>query len=159
MNTMSPIDSTLHANETVAAARPATGPRAGQNLSRHAHWLLRLALASVFLFHGLGKAANPAGFADMMGLPLAVVLLVTFAELAGGLGILIGGWRHALITRLAALAMIPVLIGAIVMVHAPRWSFTPAEGFPMGGMEFQVVLTLIAAHFLIVGNAGPADRI
>jgi putative oxidoreductase len=48
-----------------------------------------------------------------------------------------------------------VLLGAIIMVHAPRWNFVPAEGFPMGGMEFQVVLTLMALYFLIVGNAQP----
>ena len=124
-------------------------------LNPHAHWLLRLALASVFLYHGLGKVPNISGFAEMMGLPVIVVGLVTFAEVAGGLGILIGGFGKELITRLAALAMIPVLLGAIVMVHGPRWSFVPAEGYPMGGMEFQVVLLLIAGYFLVVGNATP----
>ena len=129
-------------------------------LQNNAHWLLRIALASVFLFHGFGKVANVAGFAEMMGLPLLVAGLVTFAEVAGGLGIIIGGFSKELITRLAALAIIPVLLGAIVMVHAPRWSFAPAEGFPMGGMEFQVVLLLIATYFLIMGNAqsGKAAR-
>ncbi len=92
----------------------------------------------------------------MMGLPILLAGLVTFAEVAGGLGILIGGFGKELITRLAALAMIPVLLGAIVMVHGPRWNFVPAEGYPMGGMEFQVVLALIATYFLIVGNAQPA---
>ena len=118
-----------------------------------AHWLLRVALASVFLFHGLGKVSNVAGFAEMMGLPYVIALLVTFAEVAAGIGIIAGGFGRELITRLATLAMIPVLIGAIVLVHGPRWSFTPAEGFPMGGMEFQVVLLLGALYFLIVGNS------
>lgn len=125
-------------------------------LFNNAQWLLRAALASVFIFHGIGKVANVSGFAEMMGLPFIVAALVTFAELAGGLGILIGGFKSELITRLAALALIPVLLGAIVMVHAPRWNFVPAEGFPMGGMEFQVVLLLIATYFLIVGNAQPS---
>ena len=125
-----------------------------ESLRPHAHWLLRIALASVFLFHGIGKLANVSGFADMMGLPFYVAALVTFAELAAGIGILIGGLRNDLITRLATLAMIPVLIGAIVLVHGPRWSFTPAEGYPMGGMEFQVVLLLGAIYFLIVGDSG-----
>jgi putative oxidoreductase len=124
-------------------------------LHNNAHWLLRIALASVFLFHGFGKVANVSGFAEMMGLPVLVAGLVTFAEVAGGLGIIIGGFGKELITRLAALAMIPVLLGAIVMVHGPRWNFVPAEGYPMGGMEFQVVLALIATYFLIVGNAQP----
>jgi putative oxidoreductase len=124
-------------------------------LHNKAHWLLRIALASVFLFHGFGKVADVSGFAEMMGLPVLVAGLVTFAEVAGGLGIIIGGFGKELITRLAALAMIPVLLGAIVMVHGPRWNFVPAEGYPMGGMEFQVVLALIATYFLIVGNAQP----
>lgn len=123
----------------------------------NAHWLLRVALASVFLFHGFGKVPNISGFAQMMDLPFVVAALVTFAEVAAGIGILAGGFRSELVTRLAALAMIPVLLGAIVLVHGPRWSFTPAEGFPMGGMEFQVVLTLIALYFLVVGNGKPVS--
>ncbi len=118
----------------------------------HSHWLLRVALASVFLFHGLGKVPNIPGFAEMMGLPVIVAGLVTFAEVAGGLGILLGAFTNSMITRLASVAMIPVLLGAIIMVHGPRWSFVPAEGFPMGGMEFQVVLLLLATWFLIMGN-------
>ena len=42
-------------------------------LQNNAHWLLRIALASVFLFHGFGKVANVAGFAEMMGLPVLIV--------------------------------------------------------------------------------------
>ncbi len=122
-------------------------------LKPHAHWLPRVALASVFAFHGIGKLVNVAGFAQMTGLPFAVAALVTFAELAAAIGIIVGGFSRDLITRLAGLAIIPVMLGAILLVHWGRWSFTPADGFPMGGMEFQVVLTLIAAYFLIVGNA------
>ncbi len=124
----------------------------------NAHWLPRVALASVFLFHGFGKVPNISGFAQMMDLPFVVAALVTFAEVAAGIGILAGGFRSELVTRLAALAMIPVLLGAIVLVHGPRWSFTPAEGFPMGGMEFQVVLLLGALYFLIVGNSTAGSR-
>ena len=118
----------------------------------NAHWFLRAGISAVFLFHGIGKAASIGGFAEMMDLPYIVAALVTFAELAGGIGLIVGGFKSETITRLAALAMIPVLIGAIALVHWPRWSFTPAEGFPMGGMEFQVVMLFIAVYFLIVGN-------
>ena len=121
--------------------------------SQHAHWFLRIGIAAVFLFHGIGKVADINGFAEMMKLPVAIVILVTFAEVAGGIGILVGGAGNELITRLAALAMAPVLLGAIAMVHGPRWSFTPAEGFPIGGMEFQVVLLMIALFFLVTGNS------
>ena len=67
-----------------------------------AHWFLRVALASVFLFHGIGKVADVSGFAQMMGMSLPVAILVTFAELATGLGIIIGAFGRELITRLDA---------------------------------------------------------
>ena len=123
------------------------------SLKPHAHWLLRLSLASVFIFHGLGKAGNLEGMAQMMGMPVAAVAMVTFAELAGGIGIIVGAFKSDLITRLSGLAIAPVMLGAIFMVHWGRWSFSPAEGLPMGGMEFQVGLRLIAVYFLIAGNS------
>ncbi len=124
------------------------------SLKPHAHWLLRIGLASVFIFHGIGKAMALGGFAQMMGLPTAVAALVTLAELAGGVGIIVGAFTNDLITRLAGLAIAPVMLGAIFMVHWGRWNFTPAEGFPMGGMELQVVVLFTALFFLVMGNAG-----
>lgn len=124
-----------------------------ESFEPRAHWLLRVGIASVFMFHGIGKVVSIGGFAQMMDLPYAIAALVTFAEIAGGIGIIAGGFTNAMITRLSALAMIPVLLGAIFLVHWGRWSFTPAEGYPMGGMEFQVVLLLIALYFLITGNS------
>jgi len=123
-------------------------------LKPHAHWLLRIGLASVFIFHGIGKAMALGGFAQMMGLPTPVAALVTLAELAGGVGIIVGAFTNDLITRLAGLAIAPVMLGAIFMVHWGRWNFTSAEGFPMGGMELQVVVLFTALFFLVMGNAG-----
>ncbi len=119
------------------------------SIKPHAHWLLRIGLAGVFLFHGIGKVMDLGGFAQMMGMSTPVAALVTFAEVAGGAGIIVGAFTNDLITRLAGLAMAPVLLGAIFMVHGPRWSFVPAEGYPMGGLEFQVVLLLTALFFLV----------
>ncbi len=124
------------------------------SLKPHAHWLLRIGLAGVFIFHGIGKVMNLGGFSEMMGLPTSVAALVTFAELAGGVGIIVGAFTNDLITRLAGLAMAPIMLGAIFMVHWGRWNFTPAEGFPMGGMEFQVLLLFTALYFLVMGNTG-----
>jgi len=45
-----------------------------------------------------------------------------------------------------------VLIGAIAMVHSGQWSFVPSETHPMGGMEFQVVLLLMAIWFVATGD-------
>jgi len=124
------------------------------SLKPHAHWLLRIGLASVFIFHGIGKAMALGGFAQMMGLPTPVAALVTLAELAGGVGIIVGAFTNDLITRLAGLAIAPVMLGAIFMVHWGRWNFTSAEGFPMGGMELQVLVLFTALYFLVMGNAG-----
>lgn len=127
------------------------------SLRPNAHWLLRIGFASVFIFHGVGKVAAFEAFSGMMGLSTPIAVLVTFAEIAAGFGIVIGGLMSDTITRLAGLAAIPVLLGAIFMVHGPRWSFVATDDFPMGGMEFQVVLLLIATYFLIVGNARGTD--
>lgn len=121
-------------------------------LKPNAHWLLRAALATVFIFHGVGKLLDLSGFAGMMGLSVPVGTLVALAEVAGGVGIIAGAFTNDLITRLAGLAIAPVMLGAIFMVHWPRWSFAPSESHPMGGMEFQVVLLLIALYFVITGN-------
>ena len=45
-------------------------------LAPYAHWTLRLALAGVFLYHGLTKFPNLGGMAAMMGLPVAILTLV-----------------------------------------------------------------------------------
>jgi len=130
----------------------------GPTLVAHADWLLRAALASVFLFHGLQKffVMGVDGFAGMMGLPIVAAFLVALAETLAGAGILAGatvrGRLGDIATRLSGLAIVPVMLGAIAMVHWGRWSFAPAETHPMGGMEFQVVLLLIGLFFAIRGN-------
>lgn len=126
------------------------------NTSIKSLWLLRIAVASVFIFHGAGKLANLEGAAEMLQLGIFVTLLVGLAEAGGGLLILFGGLGtariHDLATRFGAAINVPVMLGAIAMVHWPRWSFVPAEGFPMGGMEFQVVLMLVLSYLAINGN-------
>ncbi len=121
-------------------------------LARYAHWAPRIALASVFLYHGLTKFPNLSGMAGAMGLSVTVLTLVALAEAAGGALILIGAFTKDIVTRIGGLLIIPPMLGAIGMVHWGRWSFTPAEGFPMGGMEFQVTLLLLAVYFILRGN-------
>ena len=122
------------------------------NLAQHAHWLPRIALASVFLYHGLTKFAGLSAQATMMGLPVAVFALVALAETAGGALIVLGALTKDIVTRLGGLLILPPMLGAIMMVHWGRWAFTPADGYPMGGMEFQVTLVLVAVFFILRGN-------
>jgi putative oxidoreductase len=116
------------------------------NLPFDHNWFLRLAIGTVFLYHGLTKDLK--GFSTGMNLPLVVGGLVIFAEIAGGLGYLLGGFNDKeylgfTITQWSSLAVIPVLIGAIYLVH---WK----NGFDgmKGGFEYQFTLLMIALYFL-----------
>jgi putative oxidoreductase len=123
------------------------------NISPHAHWFLRLALASVFLYHGLGKFPQLTQLAGMMKMPVAMITLVALAETVGSVLILLGGFLKDWMTRLGALLLIPVMLGAIFMVHWGQWNnFAHTESHPMGGMEFQVTLLCIQLYLLIKGN-------
>ena len=84
----------------------------------------------------------------MLGFSEGVILLVALAEIATAILIVAGGLFGDWLTRLGALSGMPVILGAIAFYHWPRWSFTPAEGFPMGGMEFQVTLLFLLIYFL-----------
>ena len=54
-----------------------------KNLTPYAHWLLRIALALVFLYHGLTKFPNAEKLSLMMQLPLAMIYLVAVVESPG----------------------------------------------------------------------------
>ena len=127
-------------------------------LTTNAHWLLRIALASVFVFHGVLKFMNLEGFAQMLPISYTEVVLVALAETGGGLLVLLGGFRDGalsdLATRIGAALNIPVIIGAISIVHWGRWNFVPSESHPMGGFEFQAVLLLVLLFLVITGNRG-----
>ncbi len=125
-------------------------------ITPNAHWLLRAALAGVFVYHGTLKFMDLEGFAQMLPISYIETVLVALAEWLGGVLVLLGGfgkdrWSD-LATRLGAAIQIPVMVGAIALVHWGRWNFVPAENFPMGGMEFQVTLLLVALYLVVTGN-------
>ncbi|MEE9159725.1 MAG: DoxX family protein [Gammaproteobacteria bacterium] len=126
-------------------------------LTANAHWLLRLAVVGVFLYHGILKFSNLEGFATMLPISLAQVVLVALANV-GSVLLLLGGFRNGLLsdlaTRIGAFFNIPVMIGAISLVHWGRWNFVPTDTHPLGGMEFQVVLALVMLYLVITGNKG-----
>ncbi|MGB1147495.1 MAG: DoxX family protein [Alphaproteobacteria bacterium] len=133
----------------------------------YANWALRISFAATFLFHGWDKVASwsagpGASFPSMMSgfgeptlMGYALAGLVTFAELAAGLGILAGIFLGSTITRLSGLAVIPVMLGAIFMVHLPSGfnnvNMGP-DGFGMPGWEFNLALLAMGVFFLIAGN-------
>ena len=126
--------------------------------SRNAHCLIRISIASVFLYHGMLKFAGLDLFTQILPISYTQVVLVATAQVIGSILVLLGGFGSDRLsdisTRIGALMNVPVMIGAIVLVHWGRWSFVPAEGYPMGGMEFQVVLTLMMIYLALTGNQG-----
>jgi len=110
-------------------------------------WLLKGLMSLVFLYHGLTK--NPTGFADNFGLPVWVAILVIFAEVAGGLGYLAGAFNYQsylgyTLTQWASMAVIPIIIGAIYLVHGKN-------GFNVmnNGYEYQLALLMIALYLFL----------
>ena len=117
-------------------------------LTQNAHWFLRIALASVFIFHGLLKFLNLEAFAQMLPISYTEVVLVALAEVGGSLLIFAGGFRNDLwsnvATRVGAILNIPVTIGAITLVHWGRWNFLPSESHPIGGIDaFRKLVVII----------------
>lgn len=130
-------------------------------LTSNAHWLLRIALASVFVYHGVLKFMNLEGFAQMLPISYLQVVFVAAAETGGGLLVLLGGFGRDrlsdLATRVGAALNLPVIIGAISIVHWGQWNFVPSESHPMGGFEFQAVLLLLMLYLVFTGNRAFAD--
>jgi putative oxidoreductase len=96
-------------------------------------FLLRASLGILFLAHAALKIfiftpAGTAQFFGSLGLPAALAYLTILAELAGGAMFLAG-----ILTRWAAIALVPLLLGAIAFDHgANGWLFSNAGG----GWEF-----------------------
>ncbi len=122
------------------------------NLAPYAHWLLRIALAGIFLYHGLTKFPAAAGLAKMMNMPLFMIYLLAMMEIAAGVLILLGGIGIDWASRVAGLLVAAVMSGAIFLVHWGQWNFAPSPTHPMGGMEFQFTVLMLGLYFLIRGN-------
>ena len=119
----------------------------------HLHWLLRTPLALVMLYHGTHHwLQGPGPFAESLGLPVAIAMMVTGLELFSGTALLLGAWLGGWVTRLGSATALPVLLGAILMVHWGQWHFLPSATHPLGGLEFQVTLTCLAIYLLVRGN-------
>lgn len=95
----------------------------------YAALLLRVSLGILFLAHlGLKyfvfTPAGTAQFFGSLGLPGWFAYVTMVWELLGGIALILG-----VFPRLVAIAMIPVMLGAIVTVHGPAgfW-FTNANG-------------------------------
>ena len=113
--------------------------------------LLRVALGALLLVHFALKyfVFTPVGTAQFFGgLPPALAYLTMLVELAAGAALVLGVW-----TRLAALAAVPVLIGAVVFVHLGNGFFFSA---PNGGWEYPAFWAVTLIVQALVGDGAYA---
>ena len=82
-----------------------------------------------------------------MGMPAAMVWILAIAELAAGVMLIAGAFGKEILTRIGAMIVIVVMVGAIALVHAKN-------GFNVmnGGMEFQILMLLTGLYLAAKGN-------
>lgn len=123
-------------------------------LSGIAHWLPRLSLAAIFIYHGLPKITAAGDMAAAMGMPTFMVLMLGIVEIGGALLMLWGGFGPEWATRIAGLMFTVVMIGAIAMVHAQYgWNSLHMGDNGGRGMEFQVLIIAVSLLYAFKGNA------
>ncbi|MEL7164272.1 MAG: DoxX family membrane protein [Pseudomonadota bacterium] len=120
---------------------------------RSADWFMRIPLAAIIIEQGYFKLPGFVEQAESFGLPLILFGLAAFAEIAGGLAILLGGlirnnWISDALTRLGGLAIAIVVAGVIFMIY-----FGPFAGWQLQGM-----LLAGGLFFLFRGNGDVKDR-
>nr|WP_294865234.1 DoxX family protein [uncultured Pseudogulbenkiania sp.] len=117
--------------------------------------VLRIALGALFIAHGLLKLLvfTPAGTAEFfqsVGVPGWLAYVVMTMELAGGAALILG-----LYARYVALALVPILLGAIVSVHgANGWTFDNKGG----GWEFPAFWAVALIVQFLLGDGAFALR-
>ncbi|MCU9848978.1 DoxX family protein [Defluviimonas sp. WL0024] len=126
-----------------------------QTSSDYAALALRVSSGALFLAHGWLKVsvftiAGTVGYFESLGLPGLFAYLTIFAEIAGGLALILG-----IGTRLVALALIPVLLGATWVHGGNGWLFS-GEG---GGWEFPLFWVIVQAAIVLLGGGALAVRV
>jgi putative oxidoreductase len=122
--------------------------------THHPKWadILRIALGIFLCYKGIEFLRNMGAILDLMNNKVSfgsftIVMLsnyVAFAHLLGGILLILGA-----LTRFACLIQIPILIGAIFLVHS-----TGDLLKPFSEMYLSILVFLLLVYFLIIGN-GP----
>jgi len=123
------------------------------NRKEWALFIIRVTLGAIFIAHGgqkvLGLFGGPGlqGFAQWaaatMNLSPVLAYLAAFAELVGGLLLFFG-----IAAEIGAAMVIPVMVGAVVLVHWKAGFFAQN-----GGFEYPLSLTFFLLA-IIVGGPG-----
>lgn len=111
--------------------------------------MLRIALGIVFLAHSallkvmIYGMPGTAQFFESLGLPGILAYVVVSAEIIGGTMLILG-----IQARWVALALMPVLIGAVWTHSGNGWLFTATNG----GWEYPAYLSVIAIAQFLIGD-------
>ena len=109
--------------------------------------IMRAACGLPFIYHGAAilfgafGGPGPHNFAAFMKVPDIVGYLVGLAQFAGGIAILLGA-----LMRVGCVCVIPVMLGAIFLVHAPH-----GYDIGKGGAEYAVTELLLSIGLLFAG--------
>ncbi len=113
--------------------------------------ILRLSLGIVFIAHSMYlklvvfTLPGTAQFFESIGFPGVLAYVVFVAEAAGGIALIAGAW-----TRVVALGLVPVALGATWTHFGAGWVFSNAGG----GWEYPLFLVAaLIVQFFIGGGA------
>jgi putative oxidoreductase len=115
--------------------------------------VLRVSLGVMYIAHSLllkyfvFTLAGTAQFFASLGLPPVLAYVVFWAELIGGVMLVLGVWPRAV-----ALALVPVLAGALWTHAGNGWVFSAANG----GWEYPLFLIVASVVQVLIGDGAYA---
>lgn len=116
-------------------------------------FLLRVSLGVMYLAHSVAlklvmfSLPGTAQFFASLGLPGWTAYGVFAAEAVGGAALVLGIW-----SRVVALALIPVLLGALWVHSGNGWVFSAANG----GWEYPLFLIVASTAVALLGDGAYA---
>lgn len=121
----------------------------------YAAFALRVTSGILFLAHGLMKLfiftiPGTVGYFESLGLPGVFAYLTIFAEVFGGAALILG-----VATRVVAIALVPVMLGALWVHSGNGWVFS-AQG---GGWEFPLFWTIVQFAIALLGSGAFALKV
>jgi len=129
-----------------------------QTNDNFSYWVPRVILGCVMFPHGAQKLFGWFGgfgftnsmtyFTQTTGLPWIIAFLIIMGESLGSLGLIVGFF-----TRLSALGLICIMVGAIITVHIPNGFFMNWFGKQAGeGFEYHLLVIGMSIPLLVSGG-------
>lgn len=116
-------------------------------------FILRVSLGAMYIAHSLVlkylvfTLPGTAQFFGSLGLPPVLAYVVFWSELIGGVMLVLGVWPRAV-----ALALVPVLAGALWTHAGNGWVFSAANG----GWEYPLFLIVASVVQALIGDGAYA---